>query len=151
MDKKIIVELVQTVSDDLISVLNNLMLQLNPDIAPLTLSDVQEILDAKNTWLFIAVDQDTQSVVGTLTLISYRTPSGVRGYVEDVVVDEKARGQGIGKLLLNTCIQKAKELRLEYIGLTSRPERVAANKLYQSFGFEKRETNVYRLQLVHSS
>ena len=144
-EQKIIIECVQSESEDLVNSLNRLMQQLNPKISPLTLNDLHQILTAKDTWLFVGKDQNTQSVVGTLTLISYKTPSGVRGYVEDVVVDREYRRRGIGEMLMQEGIEKAKGLQLEFIGLTSRPEREAANQLYQRLGFQKRDTNVYRL------
>ncbi len=143
-DNTFTIEPVTSGSEELTDSLNSLMKQLNPAIKSLTPDEIQAIIQANDTWLFVAKN-DTQSIVGTLTLISYRTPSGVRGYVEDVVVDENYRGNGIGEMLMSEAIAKAKELRLEYIGLTSRPEREAANRLYQRLGFQKRETNVYRL------
>ena len=85
--------------------------------------------------------------MGTATLAVFRTPTGVHGWIEDVVVDQAARRQGIGEGLTRACLDKARELGLDSVNLTSRPAREAANKLYRSMGFILRETNVYRYEL----
>ena len=82
-----------------------------------------------------------------LTLFATRTPSGLRTWIEDVVVDDGARGLGLGTALCHAAIAKAKTLGATSVNLTSRPSRVAANRLYQKLGFELRETNVYRCRL----
>jgi ribosomal protein S18 acetylase RimI-like enzyme len=82
-----------------------------------------------------------------LTLVAVRIPTGVVCHVEDVVVDTRARGLGIGRLLAQHAIRCAGDLGARHVDLTSRPERVAANQLYQSLGFVRRESNVYRLKL----
>ncbi|WP_408459344.1 GNAT family N-acetyltransferase [Paraburkholderia fungorum] len=83
-------------------------------------------------------------MVGTLTLISSRLPTGMRAWIEDVIVDPDARGLGVGVSLCQTAIRHATELGAISIDLTSRPPRVAADWLYQKLGFRRRETNVYR-------
>jgi ribosomal protein S18 acetylase RimI-like enzyme len=83
-------------------------------------------------------------IAGTLTLVVFRIPTGVRAWIEDVVVDDSARGHGVGEALNNTAIDRAREKGAKTVDLTSRPSREAANRLYQRIGFEARETNVYR-------
>jgi ribosomal protein S18 acetylase RimI-like enzyme len=122
--------------------INELLHQLNPDLRDLTETELENILVSSSTNLYVL--KKGQTIIGMITLVIYRTPSGARGYIEDVVVEEKYRGQGLGKKLLLHAITVSKELELEYVGLTSRPERAAANKMYQSLGFKKRDTNVYR-------
>jgi len=82
--------------------------------------------------------------VGSLTLALFRIPTGVRAWIEDVVVDETVRGQGIGEALNGEALRIAKENGAGSVDLTSRPSREAANRLYQRLGFQTRETNVYR-------
>jgi ribosomal protein S18 acetylase RimI-like enzyme len=86
-------------------------------------------------------------VIGALTLAVYRTPTGIRSIIEDVIVDIFARGQGVGEALMLRAIDLAREKGAGNISLTSNPARVAANKLYLRVGFQKRETNVYQMKL----
>jgi ribosomal protein S18 acetylase RimI-like enzyme len=83
-------------------------------------------------------------IVGSLTLVLYRIPTGVKAWIEDVVVDEAARGHGIGELLNRAALDEASRRGVKGVSLTSRPSREAANRLYQRIGFTTRETNVYR-------
>jgi ribosomal protein S18 acetylase RimI-like enzyme len=85
--------------------------------------------------------------VGSLTLAVFRIPTGLRAWIEDVVVDESARGQGVGEALNRAALDRAAALGAVTVDLTSRPSRAAANRLYQRLGFEPRETNVYRYDL----
>jgi ribosomal protein S18 acetylase RimI-like enzyme len=77
----------------------------------------------------------------------FRIPTGVRAWIEDVVVDEEARGHGVGELLNRAALDLARELGAKTVDLTSRPSREAANRLYQRIGFVARDTNVYRYSL----
>ena len=83
-----------------------------------------------------------------MTLVLFRIPTGVRAWIEDVVVDTEARGMGIGQALNEYAIQMAEQAGAKTIDLTSRPSREAANRLYQRLGFVARETNVYRYTIV---
>lgn len=96
---------------------------------------------------YILTARDGTSIIGMATLIALATPSGLYGMVEDVVVDERARGRGIGRALIERIIAEARRQRMTMLELTSSPSRIAANHLYQSLGFQKRETNPYRLML----
>ncbi len=84
------------------------------------------------------------AVVGTLTLVTFRIPTGVRAWIEDVVVDGAARGHGVGEQLNRYAIEVARGKGAATVDLTSRPSREAANRLYQRLGFKPRDTNVYR-------
>ncbi|MCQ3815141.1 MAG: GNAT family N-acetyltransferase [Acidimicrobiia bacterium] len=106
---------------------------------------LQEIIDSDATTLLLA--QDENGIVGALTLVLFPIPTGIRAWIEDVVVDEKARGQGIGRSLNEAAIKRARDRGAVTIDLTSRPSRQSANRLYQQIGFTKRETAVYRLDL----
>ena len=124
--------------------INGLLPQLSSSVVALDESDLRNIVDSESTKLFLAIDED--GVFGMLSLVLFRIPTGRKAWVEDVVVDEKARGRGVGKLLTEHAIQVAREHGAHSVDLTSRPSRAAANALYQRVGFEQRETNVYRFQ-----
>lgn len=112
-----------------------------PDAAAL-----QAIIDSPDTDLLIARDGDGV-VVGSLTLAFYRIPTGLKAWIEDVVVDQSARGRGVGAALNRAAIERAGERGAKNVSLTSRPSREAANRLYQRLGFELYPTNLYRRSL----
>jgi ribosomal protein S18 acetylase RimI-like enzyme len=86
-------------------------------------------------------------IIGALTLTVYRVPTGIRSIIEDVIVDNSARGQGVGEVLMKYAIEVAREKGASNISLTCNPMRESANRLYQRMGFKKRETNAYQLKL----
>ena len=86
-------------------------------------------------------------IVGSLTLVVFHIPTGIRAWIEDVVVDSDARGKGVGEVLNKFALDEAKRQGATTVDLTSRPSREAANRLYQRIGFKARETNVYRFQI----
>jgi ribosomal protein S18 acetylase RimI-like enzyme len=86
-------------------------------------------------------------VVGSLTLAFYRIPTGLKAWIEDVVVDESARGLGVGEALNLAAIDESRQRGAKNVSLTSRSSREAANRLYQRLGFEPYETNLYRFGL----
>ncbi|MEE2822628.1 MAG: GNAT family N-acetyltransferase [Acidobacteriota bacterium] len=139
------IEDVTVVTDELVEELGRLMTQLSQSASPLTHEELQQIVDAEGIYLLVA--KDSENVVGTLTLVLFRIPTGVRAWIEDVVVDELARGLGIGKALSRRALVLAKENGARTVDLTSRPSREAANHLYQRLGFKPRNTNVYRYLL----
>jgi ribosomal protein S18 acetylase RimI-like enzyme len=139
------IEEVTSFDPGLAASLRGLMSQLSPRAAPATDENVQEILDSPATRLLVA--RDDGAVVGSLTLVMFRIPTGVGVWIEDVVVDEAARGRGIGEALLREAVELAARAGASRVNLTSTPDRVAANRLYQRLGFEPRTTNVYRLEL----
>jgi ribosomal protein S18 acetylase RimI-like enzyme len=96
--------------------------------------------------LFVAREHNGQ-IVGSLTLAVFRTPTGARAWIEDVVVDEALRGRGIAPAMIEVAVEAARRAEARTVDLTSRPERESANRMYQRLGFERRETNVYRLTL----
>jgi ribosomal protein S18 acetylase RimI-like enzyme len=86
-------------------------------------------------------------IVGSLTLVVFRIPTGVRAWIEDVVVDAAARGRGVGQALNQAALDRARAAGATTVDLTSRPSREAANRLYRRLGFAERTTNVYRYDL----
>ena len=126
------------------------MAELIPQVsesAPLPSEDaLKAIVSSPVTRLLLARDE-AGSIVVTLTLVVFRIPTGVGAWIEDVVVDEQARRQGVGEALMTAAIQLAEQSGARHLNLTSRPDREAANRLYRRLGFDHRETNVYRLML----
>jgi ribosomal protein S18 acetylase RimI-like enzyme len=139
------VEVVTSADAEVVSALARLVPQLSRSAAPVAAGDVKEIVDSPSTRLLLAREEG--QIVGTLTLVVFRTPGGLQTWVEDVITDEAARGRGVGEALTRAAIDLARSLGARYLNLTSRPSREAANRLYQRLGFEARETNVYRLDL----
>lgn len=131
--------------DIFLDALNRLLPQLSTSAVLLSKYDLQEIIEYRSTKLLFAEDQ--KLLVGTLTLVLYKITTGTRARIEDVVVDSDARGQGIGKLLIQHAIKLAKESGAKTIDLTSHPLREPANRLYQKLGFGIRATNVYRYKI----
>ena len=114
--------------------------------SPMTLTEemFNELLASSNSHLFFLM-KDGQ-IAGMLTVGIYYSPTGGKAWIEDVVVDETFRGQGLSKLLVAHAIEFVKEKQVPSLMLTSNPKRVAANKLYQAMGFSRKETNVYRMK-----
>lgn len=136
------IEIATQATDELLDAWATLLPQLSSSASPLTREQLQEIVDSPAVTLFIArVDGN---IAGSLSLVTFRIPDGVRAWVESVVVDEACRGRGIGEKLSVRAVEHAQQLGAKSIDLTSRPSREAANRLYKKIGFELRETNVYR-------
>jgi ribosomal protein S18 acetylase RimI-like enzyme len=133
------------VDDELIAALAGLIPQLSSSSPPPTASEIQAIVDSPDTVLFLA--RIDGRIVGSLTLAFYRIPTGLKAWIEDVVVDGSARGAGVGVALNQTALAEARDRGAKNVSLTSRPTREVANRLYQRIGFEPRETNVYRYTL----
>ncbi|HEX7276121.1 MAG TPA: GNAT family N-acetyltransferase [Acidimicrobiales bacterium] len=138
------VEEITEVTAEVIDAMGRLVPQLSRSAAVPTEDEVAAIVSSTATVL-LAARVDGQ-VVGLLTLVLFRIPTGVRAWVEDVVVDEGARGRGVGEALLREAVERASAAGARTVDLTSRPSREAANRLYQRVGFEMRETNVYRYE-----
>ena len=126
--------------------INKLLPQLSAKASKLTLNDLQDLADSESTRIFLASD-DSSQISGMLSLIVMRIPTGKKAWIEDVVVDEGARGMGVGKSLMNHAKENAKNLGVKSVDLTSRPSRLDANRLYKSLGYQIRETNVYRYSI----
>ena len=135
-----------TVSDELVAAFARLVPQLSTSAQRPTRAELEEIVSSPAATLLLARDPDGL-IIGSLTLIAFRTPTGTRAWIEDVVVDEAARGHGAGEELVGEAIRLASELGARTLDLTSRPSRGAANALYEKVGFHPRETNVYRHNL----
>lgn len=140
------IEIVAEVTDELVEAMRRLIPQLSSSSPPPGRDELVDIVSSPATDLFVATD-DEGTVLGTSTLVTFAIPTGRRAWIEDVVVDEAASGQGIGGMLTRAMIDRAEELGCTTVDLTSRPSREAANHLYRREGFEPRETNVYRYRV----
>ena len=138
----VVVEQATIANAELIEAFQRLIPQLSSSNPPPTQEELAEIIAAPSTVLFIA--RLDEHIVGTLTLATFRIPTGVRAWIEDVVVDSAARGHGVGEALNQAAILEAHHRGAITVNLTSRPSREAANRLYQRIGFVARDTNVYR-------
>ena len=134
------------VDDVLVDAFAKLIPQLSRSSPPPTAEVLEAITRSEASSLLLATNEEGV-IVGSMTLAMFRIPTGVRAWIEDVVVDESARGQGVGRLLNEHALEIAKAAGARTVELTSRPSREAANRLYLRLGFEVRETNVYRYTL----
>jgi ribosomal protein S18 acetylase RimI-like enzyme len=142
-----IIEAVE-VTPELVAAFERLIPQLSSSNPAPTETELAAICESDASVLLIAVDREADDrILGSLTLAWFRIPTGVRAWIEDVVVDEEARGHGVGELLNRAALDRARELGAKTVDLTSRPSREAANRLYQRIGFVARDTNVYRFTL----
>lgn len=139
------IEVVDVVEDDIVEAFAKLIPQLSRSSPAPDQETLQRIARSEASTLLVARDDDG-SVLGSMTLAMFEIPTGVRAWIEDVVVDEAARGQGVGQLLNERALEIAQESGAKTVDLTSRPSREAANRLYKRIGFEQRDTNVYRYQ-----
>ncbi len=141
------VEEVNAVTGDLVDAIAGLIPQLSSSSPPPSAEELAVVVASPGTTLFVCrAASDGHPVVGTLTLVLYCIPTGVRAVIEDVVVDASARGGGAATALVKAALRAAYGGGATSVDLTSRPSREAANRLYVRLGFEKRETNVYRHQ-----
>ena len=136
------IELVDRVTDELLDALTRLLPQLAVSSPRLTRDDLADLVSSDSASLLTARG-DAGEIVGALTLIVYRVPTGVRARIEDVVVDESARGRGVAAALVQRALEVARAKGADGVALTSNPRREAANQLYQKVGFKIWETNVY--------
>ena len=107
---------------------------------------LNDIINSENVKLLVAIDND--KIIGSLSIAIYLIPTGKKAIIEDVIVDESARGKGVASRLMDRAIEIARENGVRKIELTSNPTRIAANKMYVKYGFKVRETNFYRLDLL---
>lgn len=136
---------VKSVNHKLVMAISKLMPQLTPTEANVSIESLNELIANGSSELIIA--QEGEEVIATLSLVVFTIPTGKKAFIEDVVVDEEHRGKGLAEKMMLEAIRLAKEKKVQRIELSSRPSRVAANKLYQKLGFQIRETNFYRLEL----
>ena len=135
---------IKTYSPEYLEAMQRFLDQLTTSPMVLTESMFQELLKSENSHLFFIMKDE--QIAGMLTVGIYHSPTGGKAWIEDVVVDETVRGKGLSKLLVAHAIEFVKAQQIPSLMLTSNPKRIAANKLYQAMGFERKETNVYRMK-----
>jgi ribosomal protein S18 acetylase RimI-like enzyme len=141
---EVVIEVAHEVTPELVEAFQRLVPQLSASNPPPDEVEIHELVHAEASDLFVACVDGR--IVGALTLIMFRIPTGIRARIEDVVVDGTARGMGIGELLSQAALDLAHERGARTVDLTSRPSREAANRLYLRMGFTLRQSNVYRYE-----
>jgi ribosomal protein S18 acetylase RimI-like enzyme len=136
------VEVLDKVTGEVVEAFAGLLPQLSSSAAPLGQDGLDAIVRSPASTVLVA--RSSGAIAGTLTLVMFPLPTGLRAWIEDVVVDESARGQGIGEALTREALRLAREAGARTVDLTSRPSRVAAGRLYERLGFTARETRLYR-------
>ena len=139
------VETVREADQELVDAFGRMLPQLSSTARPLDLEALNRILACEANTLLLA--RAGGVVVGTLTLVMFPVPSGLRARIEDVVVDGAARGRGVAGLLIREALRLAGEAGARTVDLTSRPDREAANRVYERLGFRARASTVYRVAL----
>ncbi len=129
----------------ILDAVNRLLPQLDPEVPPATEAHIRDLIQSANSRLFLAQVDDT--IAAMCTLCIYDAPTGRKAWIEDVVTDEAFRGRGLARTLLHHVIDKLRETSPCTLMLTSRPTREAANRLYPSIGFVRKETNVYKMDI----
>lgn len=139
----VVIEVVREATDEVVAAFGRLLPQLSRSAEPLDAETLQTLVTwPGNRQLIARVDG---AIVGALTLVVFPIPTGLRAWIEDVVVDEAARGQGVGGALTREAVRLARSAGARTVDLTSRPSREAANRLYEQLGFQPRDSKVYRL------
>ena len=133
------------VSDELVAAFARLLPQLSRSAPRLGPDELDAVVSHEANTVLVARSGGT--VTGTLTLVMFPLPTGLRAWIEDVVVDEAARGQGTGEALTHEALRIAREAGARTVDLTSRPAREAAGRLYERLGFTIRESRLYRYPL----
>lgn len=140
------VEPLHEATAEAVEAFDRLLPQLSSSATPLTHDDLTNILTCPTNTVLVARTDDR--IVGALTLVMIPIPTGTRAWIEDVIVDGDTRGLGLGSTLTTEAIRLAQESGARTVDLTSRPSRVAANRLYEKVGFKRRDTNVYRFEVA---
>lgn len=135
---------IKTYSQEYHEAMQRFLNQLTTSPMVLTEDMFHQLLASQNSHLFFIMKDE--QIAGMLTVGIYYSPTGGKAWIEDVVVDETFRGQGLSKQLVAHAIEFVKSQQIPLLMLTSNPKRITANKLYQAMGFERKETNVYRMK-----
>lgn len=138
----IAVEVLDEVTDEAVEAFGRLLPQLSSSAVPPDAAALSTMVRSPAVTVLVA--RSDGQIVGSLTLAMFPTPTGLRAWIEDVVVDKAARGQGVGALLTQEAMRLAQEAGARSLDLTTRPSREAAGRLYERAGFKQRETRLYR-------
>ncbi|HKD89919.1 MAG TPA: GNAT family N-acetyltransferase [Streptosporangiaceae bacterium] len=136
------VEVLTEVTDEVVEAFGRLLPQLSRSARPLDAAAIDAVASSPAVTVLLA--RSDGRIAGSLSLVMFQIPTGRRAWIEDVVVDEAARGQGIGAILTREALRLAREAGVRTVDLSTRPSRVAAGRLYEREGFKQRETRMYR-------
>jgi ribosomal protein S18 acetylase RimI-like enzyme len=136
------IEPVTAITPELLAAFDRLIPQLTQAPTP-TRDELQKLIDSPSRLIIVRYPDASSPIVGSACLGVFRTPSGLHAHVEDVIVDESMRGQGLGEALVNALLDIVREMGLKGVSLTCNPRREAANQLYRKMGFKEWETNTY--------
>lgn len=136
------VEILDEVTDEVVEAFGRLLPQLSRSAKPLDAAGIAAVASSPAVTVLLA--RSDGRITGSLSLVLFRIPTGLRAWIEDVVVDEAARGQGIGAILTREALRLAREAGVRTVDLSTRPSRVAAGRLYEREGFKQRDTRMYR-------
>jgi ribosomal protein S18 acetylase RimI-like enzyme len=140
------VEVLDKVTGEVVEAFARLLPQLSSSAPPLDQAALDALVDCPANTVLIA--RSDSAITGMLTLVMFPVPTGLRAWIEDVVVDESARGQGVGELLTLEALRRAREAGARTVDLTSRPSRAAAGRLYERLGFTVRDSRLYRYKFA---
>lgn len=135
---------IEDLKPDYLEAINRLIAQLSTSSHTFTEAELNSLIASPQSHLY-ALEYD-EKIIGMVTLCIYQCPTGRKAWIDDVVVDQNHRGKGYGKLMVRKAMEECQNRGNVTLMLTSRPSRIVANQLYQSLGFEKRETNVYKMK-----
>lgn len=130
-------------NEEYVVAINRLLKQLSSEKISFQKQELLNIINSDSSSLYLMYLKD--EIIGMFTLCACLAPTGIKYWLEDVVLDEKYRGQSLGKELVKAAIERVSLRGKSKLMLTSRPERLIANSLYKSLGFKPRNTNVYRM------
>jgi ribosomal protein S18 acetylase RimI-like enzyme len=147
--KDIIIEQVKEFSPEVAEAISVFVTQLGDRYQSFTEDSLREIINSPQSYLYIAIHVQTKEVAGMIMQTIYRIPYTTKSYIDDLFIDEKFRKMGIATRLFQKVVDNAKEHKAAYVDFTSKPDRVEGNSLYEKLGFEKRDTNVYRLRFTY--
>lgn len=133
------------VDDGITADINELLQALSPGRSALSKEALQRVVASQQSKVYVYYNYGV--AIGTFTLVLAPAITGSKAWVEDVAVVSRHQGKGYGRKLVSLALQEARNLGATTLQLTSNPKRLAANKLYKAMGFEKRQTNVYRIDL----
>ena len=136
------VEILNEVTDEVVEAFGRLLPQLSSSAKPLDAAGIAALVSSPAVTVLLA--RSDGRIAGSLSLVTFRIPTGLRAWIEDVVVDEEARGQGIGAILTREALRLAKDAGVRTVDLSTRPSRAAAGRLYEREGFKQRDTRMYR-------
>jgi GNAT superfamily N-acetyltransferase len=140
------IEVLNEVTPEVVEAFDRLLPQLSTSAKRLDAAALTALVAAPASTVLLA--RADGKIIGTLTLVTFPIPTGVRAWIEDVVVDESARGKQVATRLIETAIELSRQASARTVDLTSRPARVSAGVLYERIGFVQRDTRMYRYKLL---